>query len=207
MNSFLLASIFALTWTLTYGFYFQTTTKAGDERKTAFEAQKSQWFGKFLAEMNEPTLPEFTKDVNVEVYRMIILPTWGNSILVRVQKHGTIYSLSSRRLDGQAGFELGKLVEAKDSELSEEDSKALQQLIQNLSFFQLAADDGVLGLDGDEWILEGVFQGKYHTVKRWCASSYNPDKRELKAFLHLCKFLVDKSSLSERPKNRGQKLI
>jgi hypothetical protein len=207
MNSFLLASILAMTWTLTYGFYFQTTTKPGDASRTAFEAQKSQWFGKFLAQMNEPTLPELTKDVNVEVYRMIILPTWGNSILVRVQKHGTIYSLSSRRLDGQAGFELGKLVEAKDSELSEKDSQALEQLIQSLSFFQLAADDGVLGFDGDERILEGVSRGKYHAAKRWCASSYNPDKRELKAFLNLCKFLVDKSALSERPQNKGHELI
>ena len=124
-----------------------------------------------------------------------------------VQKHGTIYSLSARRLDGQAGFEPGKLVEAKDFELNAEDSKALEQLIQNLSFSQLATDDGVLGADGDEWILEGVSHGKYHVAKRWCASSHNPNKRGLTALLALCKFLLDKSTLSERPKNMGHKLI
>jgi hypothetical protein len=157
--------------------------------------------------MKEPRLPDFAKDVNVDVYRMMILPTWGNSIVVRVQKHGTIYSLSARRLDGQAGFEPGKLGEAKDFELNAEDSKALEQLIQNVSFFQLATDDGVLGADGDEWILEGVSQGKYHVAKRWCASSHNPNKRGLTALLALCKFLLDKSTLSERPKNMGHRLI
>lgn len=205
MNAVLLAPILCvLTWAFTDGSYFPIKTKAGAEGVTTFEAQ---WFGKFLAQMNEPPLPEFTKDVNAEVYRMMILPTWGNSILVRVEKHGTIYSLSARRLDGQAGFELGKLVEAKNFELNAEDSKTLEQLIQNVSFFQLPTDDGILGNDGDEWILEGVSQGKYHVSKRWCASSYEPGKRGLNAFLNLCRFLVDKSALSERPKNKGQKLI
>ncbi len=39
------------------------------------------------------------------------------------------------------------------------------------------------------------------------APSYDPGKRKLTAFLALCKFLVDKSTLSERPKNKGHKLI
>jgi hypothetical protein len=203
MNAPLFTLIFwcALTWAFTDGSSSPIKTQAASE--TTVEAQ----LDKFLARTKEPHLPEFIKDVNAEVYRMMIFPTWGNSILVRVQKHGTTYSLSARRLNGQAGFELGTLAEAKDVELGAEDSKALDQLIQNLRFFQLATDDGFVGFDGDGWILEGVSQGKYHVAKRWCASSYNPDKRGLKAFLNLCKFLVDKSALSERPKNKGHKLI
>ena len=106
-----------------------------------------------------------------------------------------------------ANGHLGKLVEAKDFDLSEGDSKALKRLIQNLVFFQLSTDDGVNGEDGDEWLFQGVAHGQYHFAKRWCASSYNPDKRGLRDFLKLCGFLVDKSALSERPKNKGHKLI
>lgn len=171
------------------------------------EAQLGLWYEKIQAQMNVTELPELTNDVNAEAYCMMIIPTWGNAILVRVQRHGRSYSLSSRRLDGQPGFENGKLVEAKDFELSAEDSKALEQLIQNLNFFQLDTDDGVNGADGDEWLFQGVSLGQFHFAKRWCASSYNPDKRGLKAFLDLCRFLVDKSALSERPKNKGHKLI
>jgi hypothetical protein len=42
---------------------------------------------------------------------------------------------------------------------------------------------------------------------RWCAPFYDPEKRKLTSFLSLCKFLLDKSTLSERPKNKGHKLI
>jgi hypothetical protein len=31
---------------------------------------------------------------------------------------------------------------------------------------QLPTDDGVLGHDGEEWILEGVSQGKYHVANK-----------------------------------------
>ena len=184
--------------------YFPIKTKAGDEGVTAYQ---SKWYGDSLEQMKEPQLPEFTKDVDADVYRITILPTWGNSIAVRVERHGEFYSLSSRRLDGQAGFYPGKLVESKDIALDAADSKALAGLIQNLVFFQMSTEDDVRGNDGDEWIIEGVSHGRYHVVVRWCASSYAPKKRELTAFLALCKFLFDKSTLSERPENKGHKLL
>ncbi len=184
--------------------YFPIKTKAGGEGVTAFE---SKWYGESLERMNEPRLPGFAKDVNADVYRIMILPTWGNPIAVRVQRHGELYSLSARRLDGQGGYDPGKLVEAKDIELGADDSKSLAVLIQNLNFFQLPTEDDVIGFDGDQWIIEGVSQGKYHVAVRWCADSYDPKKRKLTAFLTLCRFLLDKSTLSERPKNKGHKLL
>jgi hypothetical protein len=184
--------------------YFPIKTKTGGEGISEFQ---SKWYGQSLERMKEPRLPEFAKDVHAEVYRITILPTWGNSIAIRVQKHGEVYSLSARRLDGQAGYDLGKLVESKDIALGADDSKTLAALIQNLNFFQMSTEDEVRGTDGDEWIIEGVSQGKYHVTVRWCADSYDTGKRKLTAFLALCKFLVDKSTLSERPKNKGHRLI
>ncbi len=167
----------------------------------------STHYDKLLGRMNEVQLPNLAKDFNVEVYRLMILPTWGNPIVIKVQRHGDLYALSVRRLDGQAGFDTGNLVESKEIELSADDSKTLAGLVQSLNFFQLSEDDSVVGDDGDDWIIEGVSQGKYHVALRWCAAGYNPDKRGLKPFLTFCKFLVDKSRLSERPKNKGHKLI
>jgi hypothetical protein len=206
MKTILLVSLLccATTFALADGSYFPIKTKAGSEGLTAFE---SEWYGKSLERMKEPRLPALVKDVNADVYRMMILPTWGNSIVVRVQRHGDLYSLSARRLDGQAGYDPGKLVEAKNIQLSADDSKTLGVLIQNLNFFQLSTENDIYVHDGDEWIIEGVSQGKYHVVQRWCAPSYNPEKRKLTAFLALCKFLLDKSTLSERPRNKGRKLL
>jgi hypothetical protein len=184
--------------------YFPIKTKTGGEGVMEFE---SKWYGQSLERMKEPPLPGFVKDDNADVYRITILPTWGNSIAVRVQKHGEVYSLAARRLDGQAGYNPGKLVESKDIALGADDSRTLTALIQNLNFFQMSTEDNVRGTDGDEWIIEGVSRGKYRVAVRWCAPSYDPVKRKLTAFLALCKFLVDKSTLSERPKNKGHKLI
>ena len=80
--------------------YFPIKPKGGADSVTPFEAK---WYGESLKRMKEPRLPDLAKDVGVDVYRMTILPTWGNSITVRVQKRGMSYSLSARRLDGQAG--------------------------------------------------------------------------------------------------------
>ena len=201
MKPILLASALWCSMTLALT---QDSYKPWVEGVTAIE---DQWYGKSLERMNEPRLAETAKDVNAEVYRLMILPTWGNPIAVRVKRHGELYSLSARRLDGQAGYDLGKLVESKDIELDADDSNALGVLIQNLNFFQLSTDDGVTGCDGDEWIIEGVLHGKYHVAQRWSAATDKPDKRGLKPFLALCKFLVDKSALSERPQNKGHKLI
>jgi hypothetical protein len=184
--------------------YFPIKTKAGEPGVPEFEAN---WYGESLKRLKEPRLPDATKDSNAVIYRLMILPTWGNPIVVRVQKHGRIYTLAARRLDGQAGYNPGKLVEQKDVQLSENDSAALEMLLAQLKFFELPTDDGVLGCDGDEWIIEGVSGGKYHIVNRWCATSENPQKRGLTEFNGLCKFLINKSELSERPKNKGHKLI
>lgn len=206
MKAVLLPSALLCAAVLTFAqdSYFPIKTKTGANGVTAFEAK---WYGKSLERMNEPRLPEVAKDLNAEVYRFMILPTWGNSIAVRVQRQGELYILSARRLDGQAGYDPGKLVESKDIQLDVDDSKTLGVLIQNLNFFQLPTDDGVIGHDGDEWIIEGVSHGEYHVVQRWCAADYSPKKRGLKPFLALCKFLIDKSTLSERPRNKGHKLI
>ena len=185
--------------------YFPIKTKAGSEGVTALEAK---WYGEALARMKEPRLPDSAKDVTAEVYRMMILPTWGNPIVVRVQRHGKTFSLSARRLDGQAGYDPGKLVEAKNIDLSADESNELEVLVKNLNFFQLSTDEkGISGRDGEEWVLEGVSQGKYHVAQRWSASWYNSEKRGLTALLSFCKFLLDKSDLSQRPMNKGEKLI
>ncbi len=184
--------------------YFPPQTFAADPLNF-----RVRWYSAELHALGEIPLSEFTRDVDAEVYRLMILPTWGNAIAVRIYKRGNLYRLSASRTDGQAGFDPGKSVEAKDLDLGVDDSKTLEGLLRDLNFFMLPTDDdfNFRGFDGDEWVLEGVSQGRYHVVDRWCATSYNPQKRGLTAFVALCKFLVDKSNLSERPNNRGHKLM
>src|SRR5262245_15528746 len=134
----------------------------------------ARWFASELRALKEPSLyrgesstsSESAKNVNVDEYRITILPTWGNPIAIRVQRGGELYSLSVRRLDGDAGYDPGKLVESRDITLSPEDSKTLSILIQNLAFFQMPTEDNVRGMDGDEWIMEAASREKYHVIVR-----------------------------------------
>jgi hypothetical protein len=64
---------------------------------------------------------------------MMIFPTWGNAISIKVQKHDGIYALSARRLNGQAGFKVGNLTEQKHFDLTQSDSRMLDDLILKLN--------------------------------------------------------------------------
>lgn len=197
-------SFFISTSVFAKSAYFPIKTQVEDGGVSAFEAN---WYGKSLERMKEPSLLESKQNTKAVIYRFMILPTWGNPISIRVWKDGKIYNLSARRLDGQGGYDPGILIEQKDVKLSEKDSKALDTLIANLNFFQMQTNEEVIGSDGDKSILEGVLNGKYHIVQRWCAFSHETKKRGLERFVALFKFLIDKSTLSETPKNVGYEIL
>ena len=184
--------------------YFPIRKSNGDAGLTAFEVQ---WYSKSLARMKEPKLPEMAKDKKVIAYRLTIPPTWGNPIAIRIQREGDVYLISSRRLNGEGGYDPGKLVEQKNAKLANADASALEALLVALRFFEMPTEDGTVGCDGDEWILEGVSDGKHHVVQRWCPWSGSPKARGIEPFLGLCRFLIEKSGPSERPKNGGRELL
>jgi len=179
-------------------------TKDSKEGVTAFEAK---WYGSNLKRLDEERLTDLTKGDKAEAYRLMILPTWGNTIMVRVEKKQDGFVLISKRLSGQAGYDPGKLAETKEVQLSAEDTAKLNELLIEVKFFEMPTEENVRGFDGDETVFEGFAGGKYHVITRWCATAYDPKKRGLLAFNALCKFLNDKSKLSERPQNKGHRLM
>jgi hypothetical protein len=140
------------------------------------------------------------------VIRFLILPTWGNPIVVRAVKEGDRYRLFARRLDGQGGYDPGKLVESKEVLLSVEDSKKLSHHLDAAKIFELATSDDVRGNDGSEWIVETVKNGKYQVIVRWTAE-YNTAERHLTPFVEFCDYLIRASNITQRPTNRGSEII
>lgn len=183
--------------------YFPLKTKSNYEGLAWSEAE---WYSSQLTAMKEPRLPPLAKDVSNETYRMTFLPSWGDAIAVRVQRHDQAFHLVAKRLHGQSGFVAGKLVETKEIELNAAESHALETLIAKLGFYQMPTDDEIAGNDGEEWIIEGVSGGRYHVVQRWTAT-YRTNERRLEPFLAFCKFLVNKSALSAPPSDGGEILL
>ena len=53
-------------------------------------------------------------------------------------------------------------------ELTPDDWTGFEQLLQQMQFWIMPANgDDDRGTDGSEWILEGLYGGKYHFVARW----------------------------------------
>jgi len=118
-------------------FLFSNQTKAGGDGVTASSPNGT---ASPLERMNEPRCPDSPKDVNADIYRIMILPTWGKSHRSQGPKAGELYSLSARRLDGQGGYDPGKLV-SKGLELGARRFKVACVLNSDLNFFQLSAED------------------------------------------------------------------
>ena len=186
--------------------YFPVKSKRGEPGLRAYNAE---WCGLVLHRMEEPRLAQMATNESAIVYRFTIIPTWGNDISIRIQSEGNVFRLCGKRLDGRGGFDPGKLVERKEFVLSEQESTEILVCLKSLNFFEMNTEDLPSGCDGEEWILEGVRDGKYHVVTRWSANApeFDPDKRGLQAFVKFCSLLVDQASLTQRPKNKGHELI
>src|SRR5436190_1167410 len=89
----------------------------------------------------------------IAVAYVVIVTAFGNAVAVRVEKQWHSYALSSRRLDGD-GYDTGKLVEKKDFNLDEEDSRALDGFLLSSRFFDMPIQDDTMMSDGDNWVFE-----------------------------------------------------
>jgi hypothetical protein len=166
---------------------------------TPFEAE---WFGKHLSRMEEPSLLEMAKG-KATAYRFTLLPTWGNPVAVRLTLEGEAGDLEVRRLDGSGGYDPGKLAEKAVAKLTAADVKEFRALVAKADFWKMPTPEPKPGMDGSEWILEGVEGGKYHLVVRWTANQYDPVKRKTADFVAVCEWMYRKSPLKEDSKNKA----
>lgn len=138
-----------------------------------------------------PVLP--TDDPEAELYRMTFIPTFFRPVKIRVERHKEEYVLVAKRLSGQGGFEVGTLKDEKRRRLKAEEWNRLLALIDEAGFWNMPYPEKkpepnekgelTICLDGSEWVLEGVKNGKFHAVIRYC-----PDEKNFKEIgLYLAK--------------------
>jgi len=168
---------------------------------------ESVWYSDVLSRLKEPNLLKEAQRTRADVYRLLILPTRGNAISIRLERKSMAYVLEARRLGGEAGFKPGKLVESTKVTLTQTEACELSALLKNLNVFSMPFDDQTRFADGDEWVLEAVSNTKaYHLVQRCCVSN-ETGARGLDSFLELCKFLLKRSNLSQGAQDSGHDLI
>lgn len=99
-------------------------------------------------------------------------------------------TIEAKRLDGQGGYEPGKLVEKALAPLSAEALATFEQLFAKLNFEKQPTQDPNRGEDGSRYILERVSNQRYQVVVRW-----SPDADSKAAFLAVAEWLYRASPI------------
>jgi hypothetical protein len=137
-----------------------------DPSRTKIDGVLRDWYSKYLAAMLEPSL-SCGERMDGFAYRFLWLRSFHHPICVRIEKNGASVTLNAVELDDTGGHAPGKIVKRVQRALSPAEQEKFTTRLNRIGFWELRTDQKRLGLDGAQWILEGVENGRYHVVDRW----------------------------------------
>jgi hypothetical protein len=117
----------------------------------------------------------------VECYRLNLYSYWLDHRIIEVER-----TPASVRLMAKAWcWQEGRWVETADRALSPAEWRRFSRLVQLAPFWELPPEGGHHGMDGADYILEGMREGCYHYVRRW-----SPDpSADQENFWFACEYL------------------
>ena len=136
------------------------------------------WFGSDLSAMKEPVLSAAAKPSGYFALRILLLPTWGPPVAVRYETDGTHGIYRSVMLSGQGGYDPGKFKAGRTVPLTQSEIAALRLLLDQSDYWSLPQKVDVMGMDGDELVMETIQNGEHRVLVRWTPSD-NARERKL----------------------------
>lgn len=132
------------------------------------------WYSREMYSLGEkPLWPPSSS--NPTVYRFTYIPAFTGPTMVAL----------AVQPDGSGLIEMkvmsGDRMETTLDETASLSVDRMAEFLRHLDqaqFWTMSTESPARGNDGAEWILEGVQDGKYHTVVRWCPASYNPPAQD-----------------------------
>lgn len=159
------------------------------DETAASSRSRERSYSEHLQALKEPSLWDLSKNQKLQSYRFLWLRTFHHPISVRLDVQQDRTSLLTTKItSGHGGYEPGKLVVTKSRKLTKDQTTWFLDRIEELGFWKLASFEKpyeigpngekvpLIGLDGAQWIVEGVKDGKYHVVDRW-----SPEKGPVRA--------------------------
>ena len=169
MGAVLCSVVMVVVWSaaLAQDAYFPEKAFSDDPWSNRFTAD---WYSHELRILEEPSLVKQASNASSESYRFLWLRTFHHPVAVRVdlRPDGTGV-VTIKVADGGAGFPRSSvhLIEDISRPLLREQAKAFLAQIKRGNFWSIGSVPNENGLDGAEWIVEGVQHGKYHVVQQW----------------------------------------
>jgi hypothetical protein len=152
------------------------------------------WFSREMYALGEKPLWPPSSDGET-VFRLTYLPAFRGPtyISIKIQPDGTGL-VHIKTIDG---FRQSATLD-NDSAVPQDGTAKFLSELNRANFWDAPAELVKRGYDGAEWILEGVKDGKYHVVVRWCPGEYTKDADE-KAFGAAARLLFELAG----QKNKG----
>jgi hypothetical protein len=148
--------------------FFPDTDTSQAEQELQFRAPR---YSKYFIAMHEPSLWELSRrEPTIEMYRLTLLPSFSSPICIRVVVDGPRdVTVLTKFLDGNGGYDPGKLVVDRSTRPTNSRSATFhKELLRRSQMWDLPtfpAGDRIT-LDGTEWIVEWLKNGRYHVVIR-----------------------------------------
>jgi hypothetical protein len=132
---------------------------------------KRDWYSMVVKDLQEPSLLEEAANTQAESYRFLWIRSFHHPIVVRLDLNpdGTGV-LTTKVATGAAGYprSITHLLQNVTRPLPREQIRAYLALLKKDGFWALTSpDENKSGVDGAQWIVEGVQGGRYHVVDRW----------------------------------------
>jgi hypothetical protein len=153
---------------------------------------QARWYAAYLRAMHEPSLLDLAKDKSALAYRFVWLRTFHHPIAVRlfIRPDGT-GELTSTEMTGAGGYNPGVMAHSQTRDVLNDEVIRFQALLHAIDYWSMPIEGPDAGLDGAEWILEGVRSGEYHVVTRWSP--------ETGAYREACSYLLELSKFEVNP--------
>jgi len=123
-----------------------------------------------LTELGEPAFCQEPVPELTEWYRFLWVPTFDHPVFLRVDVATDGVALLTRVWSGDGGYEWGRSAKAV-RKLTEEEQMDLFATLSDIGFWtlpsQVEGPPNLVILDGTQWAIEGVKDGKCHVVTRY----------------------------------------
>jgi hypothetical protein len=131
--------------------------------------RRDRRYSRHLTAMQESSLWARAEDKKLHIYRFLWLRAFHRPIAVRLTiNHIGEGQLIVRITDGEGGDDPGGLIHNETVFLPKESVDEFLAKLEALEFWSLPTiDPPSYGLDGANWVLEGLRDGVYHLVDRW----------------------------------------
>jgi len=141
----------------------------------------NRWFSKYLSRMQESVLWQSNSEKE-EIYRFLWLRTFRSPVCIRVNiSSDSSATLTTKVTNGAGGYLPGELIQNSTVTLSRNQKSKLLDTVNKNRFWTLEKGQSS-GLDGSEWVIEGLRNGQYHVARIWSPEANN-NIREIGMFM------------------------